>query len=52
MLGMKANDEDVPSPSPARGRPAVGLPAPTAAKLELYRAMRRQGLARRNLRRF
>jgi predicted RNase H-like HicB family nuclease len=37
ILGMMANDEDVPSPSPARGRPAVGLPALTAAKLELYR---------------
>jgi antitoxin HicB len=47
ILGMMANDEDVPSPSPARGRPAVGLPALTAAKLELYRAMRAAGFAKK-----
>jgi antitoxin HicB len=49
ILGMMANDEDVPSPSPARGRPIVGLPALTAAKLELYRAMRAAGLAKDQL---
>ena len=49
ILGMMANDEDVPSPSPARGRPIVGLPALTAAKLELYRAMRAAGLAKHQL---
>jgi predicted RNase H-like HicB family nuclease len=27
ILGMMANDEDVPSPSPARGRPVVGAGA-------------------------
>jgi hypothetical protein len=41
VLGMMANDEEVPSPSRARGRPSVGLPALTAAKLELYRTMSR-----------
>ena len=46
ILGMMANDEDVPPPSLARGRPAVGLPALTAAKLELYRAMRAAGLGK------
>jgi antitoxin HicB len=46
ILGMMANDEDVPSPSPARGRPVVGLLALTAAKLELYRAMRAAGLGK------
>jgi antitoxin HicB len=46
ILGMMANDEDVPSPSPARGRPVVGLPALTAAKLELYRAMRSAGFGK------
>ena len=46
ILGMMANDEDVPSPSPARGRRVVGLPALTAAKLELYRAMRAAGLGK------
>jgi predicted RNase H-like HicB family nuclease len=34
ILGMMASDEDVPSPSPARGRQVVGLPALTAAKLD------------------
>ena len=44
ILGMIANKEEVPAPSPARGRPAVRLPPLTAAKLELYRAMRQAGL--------
>ena len=46
ILGMMANDEDVPSPLPARGRPAAGLPALTAAKLEPYRAIRAAGLGK------
>jgi antitoxin HicB len=44
-----ANDEDVPLPSPARGRPVVGLPALTTAKFELYRAMRAAGLRKDEL---
>ncbi len=44
ILGMIAHNEEVPAPSPAKGRPAVRLPALTAAKLELYRAVRRAGL--------
>ena len=44
ILGMIAHNEEVPAPSPAGGRPAVRLPALTAAKLELYRAMREAGL--------
>ena len=44
ILGMIAHNEDVPAPSPANGRPVVRLPALTAAKLELYRAMRQAGL--------
>jgi len=44
VLGMIAHNEDVPAPSPASGRPVVRLPALTAAKLELYRAMRQAGL--------
>ena len=43
-LGMIAHNEEVPLPSPAKGRPVVRLPALTAAKLELYRAMRETGL--------
>jgi antitoxin HicB len=44
VLGMIAHNEEVPVPSPAFGRPAVRLPALTAAKLEVYRAMRQAGL--------
>jgi antitoxin HicB len=44
ILGMIAHNEDVPAPSPAHGRPVVRLPALTAAKLELYRAMRQAEL--------
>ena len=49
ILGVMANDEDLPLPSPARGRPVVGLPALTAAKFELYRAMRTAGLSKDEL---
>jgi antitoxin HicB len=49
ILGVMANDEDVPLPSPPRGRPVVGLPALTAAKFELYRAMRAEGLSKDEL---
>ena len=34
---------DIPSPSPARERPLVSLPALIAAKIALYRAMRERG---------
>lgn len=44
ILGMIAHNEEVPVPSPAKGRPVARLPALTAAKLEVYRAMRRAGL--------
>ena len=44
ILGMIAHNEEVPAPSPAKGRPVARLPALTAAKLELYRAMRQAGL--------
>ena len=44
ILGMIAHNEEVPAPLPAAGRPVVRLPALTAAKLELYRAMRKAGL--------
>ena len=33
-----------PLPRPRNGRPVVRLPALTAAKLEIYRAMRQAGL--------
>ena len=44
-LGGYINDQrDIPRPSPGRGRPLVTLPALTAAKIALYRAMRARGL--------
>jgi antitoxin HicB len=49
ILGMMAHNEEVPSPSPAQGRPAVSLLALTAAKLEAYRAMRVAGLDKSQL---
>ncbi len=49
ILGMLAHSEEVPLPSPARGRPTVALPALTAAKLEAYRAMRAAGLNKKQL---
>jgi antitoxin HicB len=49
ILGRMAHNEDVPGPSPAKGRPVVALPALTAAKLEAYRAMRAAGLNKRQL---
>jgi antitoxin HicB len=44
ILGMIAHNENVPAPSRAKGRPVARLPALTAAKLEVYRAMRQAGL--------
>ncbi len=41
---MIAHNEKVPAPSPAKGRPVARLPALSAAKLEVYRAMRQAGL--------
>lgn len=49
ILGRMAHNEEVPLPSPARGRPTVPLPALTAAKLEVYRAMRAAGLNKSQL---
>ena len=52
ILGMIAHGEDVPEPAPPTDaaavdgarRAAIALPALTAAKLELYRAMREANL--------
>jgi antitoxin HicB len=53
VLGMIAHGEDVPrptlTPQADRLRPAVHLPALTAAKLEAYRAMRDAGLSQEQL---
>jgi antitoxin HicB len=48
ILGMIAHGDDVPAPaavpSADRLHPLIRLPAPTAARLEVYRAMRAAGL--------
>ena len=49
ILGRMAHNEDVPRPSPRKGRPVVAPPALTAAKLEAYRTMRAAGLNKRQL---
>jgi antitoxin HicB len=52
VLGMIAHGEDVPWPAVSKAdylRPAVRLPALTAAKLEAYRAMREAGLDKEQL---
>ena len=36
--------QDIPAPSPARGRPTATLPPLVAAKIALYQAMREAGL--------
>lgn len=46
ILGLMAHGEDIPAPAPSSGRPVMTLPALTAAKLEVYRAMRDAGLSK------
>ena len=43
------DDQDIPLPSPAAGRPCAALPALTAAKVLLYRAMREAGVRKSDL---
>lgn len=50
VLGARIDDrEDIPLPSPAAGRPCVILPALSAAKVLLYRAMREAGIRKADL---
>jgi antitoxin HicB len=53
VLGMIAHGDDVPGPAQVpkadRLRPAIRLPALTAAKLEAYRGMREAGLNKEQL---
>jgi antitoxin HicB len=50
VLAARIDDrEDIPLPSPARGRPCAVLPALTAAKVLLYRAMREAGVRKADL---
>jgi antitoxin HicB len=43
------NKGEVPRPSPARGRPTISLAPVDAAKVELYRTMRAQGVTKAQL---
>jgi antitoxin HicB len=43
------DDQDIPLPSPAAGRLCAALPALTAAKVLLYRAMREAGVRKADL---
>lgn len=50
VLAARMDDrEDIPLPSPAAGRPCAVLPALTAAKVLLYRAMREGGVRKADL---
>jgi antitoxin HicB len=50
VLAARIDDrEDIPLPSPAANRPSVVLPALTAAKVLLYRAMRERGVRKADL---
>jgi antitoxin HicB len=50
VLAARIDDrEDIPLPSPPAGRPCVVLPALTAAKVLLYRAMREAGVRKADL---
>jgi antitoxin HicB len=44
-----ARHEDIPCPSPARGRPVPVLPPLTAAKVQLYRLAREAGMTKAEL---
>ena len=50
VLAARIDDrEDIPLPSGPAGRPRVALPALTAAKVLLYRAMREAGVRKADL---
>jgi antitoxin HicB len=50
VLAARIDDrEDIPLPSAPTGRPCVALPALSAAKVLLYRAMRKAGVRKADL---
>ena len=49
LAARMARHESIPSPSPLRGRNAVGLPPLTVAKVGLYQAMREAGIGKAEL---
>lgn len=46
LAGYVQNNRPIPSPTPARGRNLVALPAHAAAKLALYQAMHKQKISK------
>ena len=49
LAGRMARRENIPSPSPLRGRKAASLPLLTVAKVGLYQAMRAAGIGKAEL---
>jgi antitoxin HicB len=49
FMGIIADREDIPLPSPAKNRPCVELPALAEAKILLYRTMRSLGVGKAEL---
>ncbi len=49
FAALMEDRKDLPRPSPARGRPTATLPPLSAAKVGLYRAMRRAGMTKAEL---
>ena len=49
FMGMIADREEIPPPSPVRRRPFVELPALTEAKILLYRSMQELGVRKADL---
>ncbi len=46
VISARIDDRDeIPQPTPARGRPTVALPTLIASKVALYRAMREAGVS-------
>ncbi len=49
FVAIMADRKDIPRASPARGRLTIALPPLSAAKIGLYRAMRRSGVTKAEL---
>ena len=49
IIGRMSDREDIPLPSPARGRPTVTLPLQSAIKTAIYQAMRQRKMTKARL---
>lgn len=49
IIGRMSDREDIPLPSPARGRPMVTLPLQSAIKTAIYQAMRQRKMTKAGL---